>query len=203
MFEETISKQTKNSLEELSNLEAIKQFYLAGGTAMALQLGHRTSLDLDFFTKKNFSEEKLIGILKNKGKFKLNKKEEQTIHGVFNGTKVSFIYYPYPLVYKKNRFLGVNLADVRDIACMKLDAVATRGSKKDFIDLYVLFKDFYSLEKILIVFKKKYKELDYNIMHILKSLIFFDNAEKEPMPKMHFSLTWKIVKDFFKKEVHK
>lgn len=155
MFEKTISKQTKNSLEELSNLEIVKQFYLAGGTAMALQLGHRTSLDLDFFTKKNFSEEKLISVLKDKGKFKLNKKEEQTIHGIFNGTKVSFIYYPYPLVYKVNKFLGVNLADVKDIACMKLDAVATRGSKKDFIDLYVLFKDFYSLEKILIIFKKK------------------------------------------------
>lgn len=201
MFEQTISKQTKQSLEVIGSLPLANQFYLAGGTALALQLGHRTSLDLDFFSPKKFSETSCVTALSKRGKFSLTQKDWQTIHGRFNITRVSFIYYPYKLLYKTASFCGVQLADIRDIACMKLDAIATRGSKKDFIDLYFILDQCYSLEKVLSLFQKKYKKIDYNSIHLLKSLVYFVDADVEPIPHMFIDIQWEQVKQFFKKEV--
>ena len=203
MFEQTISRQTKQSLEVIGSLPLSKQFYLAGGTALALQIGHRTSLDLDFFTVKKFSENRCIHTLSQKNKFTLIQKDWQTIHGKFNSTRVSFIHYPYKLLYKTSIFCNAQLADIRDIACMKLDAVATRGSKKDFIDLYVILRQLYALEKVLLIFQKKYKQVDYNIVHVLKSLVYFVDADKDPMPNMFIDLSWEEVKQFLKKETRR
>lgn len=203
MFEHTISKQTKDSLERIGSLSLSKVFYLAGGTALALQLGHRTSLDLDFFGKKEFSENRCIAALSKNGKFNLTQKDWQTVHGRFNTTRVSFMHYPYRLLYKTNIFCGVQLADIRDIACMKLDAIATRGSKKDFIDIYIILRQQYSLEKILSFCTRKYRKLDYNILHLLKSLVYFTDADKDPMPNMFVDVTWEEVKRFLKKEVRR
>ncbi len=203
MFENTISKETEQCLEVLGSLKFFQQFYLAGGTALALQIGHRTSLDLDFFSPSTFSENRCITTLSKKGRFSLNQKEWQTVHGQFNSTRVSFIHYPYKLLYKTSEYRGAQLADIRDISCMKLDAVATRGSKKDFIDLYIILSKFYSLEKILILFQKKYKKIDYNMMHLLKSLVYFADADTEPMPNMFVTISWEAVKRFIRKEVQR
>ncbi len=106
-------------------------------------------------------------------------------------------------MYKTSSFCGVQLADIRDIACMKLDAIATRGSKKDFIDLYFILDQHYSLEKILSLFQKKYKQIDYNILHLFKSLVYFTDADKDPMPHMFVDVSWERVKQFLKKEVRR
>lgn len=98
--------------------------------------------------------------------------------------------------------MKVNVADWRDIACLKLDAVSSRGSKKDFIDLYFVCQKI-NLKKLLKIFAKKYKSVDFNLIHILKSLVYFEDAEKEPTPKMLKRISWPKVKTFFVREVKK
>lgn len=194
MYEKVINAKTKRVLESLEKIEIIKNFYLAGGTALALQLGHRKSIDLDLFSRENFSTKRLKAILSQLGKLKIYSEEKRTLNANLNGVKISFLGYKYkmlfPLVeYSKN----LKLAGTQDIACMKIDAVSSRGNKKDFIDLYFLLKK-YSLEEILSFFDKKYQEIEYSRLHILKSLIYFQDAEGDPMPLMLKSASWDEVK---------
>jgi len=107
MQSEGISKKTKNSLALLSKVKILKHFYLAGGTAVALHLGHRLSFDLDFFTSMDFSSEELKKELSQKGKFTLDQQKKDTLLGFFTGTKVSFFKYNYPLIGKKNSYKGI------------------------------------------------------------------------------------------------
>jgi hypothetical protein len=97
------------------------------------------------------------------------------------------------LLFPTIAFEGIQLADERDIAAMKLDAVSSRGSKKDFIDIYFLLKK-YSLAELFDIFEKKYAAIKFNKLHILKSLSYFENAEQEPMPVMLESVPWEEVK---------
>jgi len=203
VFEKTISKSTKSCLESLEKSFITKDFYLAGGTGLGLQIGHRISLDLDFFSKKEFQENRIISYLQNNGNFNLLKKDWQTINGILNKTRVSFMNYPYSLLCPANKFGKIRLASIKDIACMKLDAISTRGSKKDFIDLYVIIKEYYSLSELIILFNKKYKKIKYNLPHLFKSLVYFADAEKDPMPKMFYEIKWQEVKSFLQREVIK
>ncbi len=204
MYPETINKKTKYVLEKIaaSNDSLLKKFYLAGGTALAIQLGHRESIDLDWFTKGDYS----TSILKNKlarlGKFKLDSEEQGTVNGKLDRVKVSFFSYDYGLAFPLISFSGIKLSDERDIAAMKIDAISSRGSKKDFIDLYFLLEK-YPLKKLLGFFEKKYKNIEYNKLHILKSLVYFEDAESEPMPVMIKKMDWENVKKVIKKEVKK
>jgi hypothetical protein len=132
--------------------------------------------------------------------FSLVSKAPSTIHAVIQGTKVSFLGYPYPELFPPARFEGVPVADPRDIACMKLSAIASRGTKRDFIDLY-LASERYGLGEILNWFARKYAATGYNRLHLLKSLTFFADAEKDPLPHMLVPLVWDDVKRLFRKEV--
>lgn len=203
MFEETITYQTRNNLEILSSKDLIRSFYLAGGTAAALQLGHRVSEDLDFFSKERFSVNGLIDILKNSGELILEKKLEDTLLASFDKTKTSFFYYPYPILESPIPFRGVSLASLIDIACMKVDSISSRGLKRDFIDLFfILKKENKSLFEILNLFEKKYAGFKYNLNHIKKSLVYFDDADREPEPKMLISeFSWPEIKIFFRNEI--
>ncbi|MEA2065244.1 MAG: nucleotidyl transferase AbiEii/AbiGii toxin family protein [Patescibacteria group bacterium] len=200
MYSQTINKKTKCVLEKIEKGNILKDFYLAGGTSLAIQLGHRESIDLDFFSKKHFSvfkKQKEISLL---GKFILDYKDRNTLDGVLDGVKVSFFYYDYRLLYPCVKLKKINLADKRDIACMKIDAISSRGSKKDFIDFYFLLQE-YNLPQLILFFEKKYKEIKFNKLHILKSLTYFDDAEGEPMPVMIKKVLWKQVKEKIKQEV--
>ncbi len=95
------------------------------------------------------------------------------------------------------------MADIRDIGCMKLSAISSRGSKKDFVDIFFICQKTIAFEKLLEAFRKKYKDINYNILHILKSLIYFEDADKEPMSKMLIPVSWKEVKNFFEEEIKK
>ena len=203
MFTEAVPGALKSNLELLSKEKFIKEFYLAGGTSVALQLGHRVSYDLDFFTSKTFNEERIIQNLSDLGNLKIDQRTEQTILGILNNVKVSFFFYRYSLLFNPLVWQGIRLADLRDVACMKIDAVQSRGTKRDFIDLYAIIKNGYTLEELLELFKKKYKRVRYNEIHIRKSLIYFVDAEKEKMPKMLKSFEWREIKKFFISEVKK
>lgn len=201
MFQEVLSPKTKHVLEKIGKTKIPGNFYLAGGTALALQIGHRKSLDLDWFSKKSFSTKNLKNELKTLGKLKVENEEEGTLNCVLDGIRLSFFEYHYRVLFPSfiNYNKRIKLADLRDIACMKIDAISSRGSKKDFIDIYFLLKEF-SLKELLNLFDRKYKEIKYNHLHILKSLTYFEEAEKEPMPIMLKKVSWS---DEIKKEIIK
>ena len=201
MCEQVISAKTKRLLESLDKIEIIKNFYLAGGTALALQLGHRKSIDLDLFSEKDFSTEELKTVLSQVGKLKVYSEEERTLNANLNGVKISFLGYKYKMLFPLIKYGGnLKLADTRDIACMKIDAISSRGSKKDFIDLYFLLKK-YPLKKILGLFSKKYKDIKYSQLHILKSLIYFQDAERDPLPVMLEDISWSKIKKELQRNV--
>ena len=192
MFPNAINEPTRRVFESLAKV-LTEDFYLAGGTALAIHLGHRLSVDLDWFSAKNFSHQTLKETLSQVGHFELRAEDEGTIHGLLDGVRVSFLRYPYPLEFPAIDFMDARLADERDIAAMKLDAVSSRGSRKDFIDLHFLLKK-YPLAELWTIFEKKYAGIQFNKLHILKSLTYFEEAETEPMPVMLVPVAWEEVK---------
>lgn len=200
MFEKVLFGKTKNILALLAKSRLLKEAYLAGGTACALHLGHRVSYDLDFFTFKKFRVSLLAKNLEKIKGFKLERTAWGTILGNFNKIRFSLFYYPYSLLYPFQNFEGTKIADLRDIAAMKIAAISERGTKRDFIDLYAICQKI-SLKKCLSLYNRKYGKLASDLFHILKSLIYFEDAEREPMPKMLISTSWGKIKNFFKKEV--
>lgn len=197
MPEEIISKETRSNLELLNKANILDNFYLAGGTGLALQIKHRLSIDLDFFTEKDINIKALMDRLQELGEITVSKEAENTLNGTFNKTEIMFLKYAYPLLFPLKEVEGIIIADSRDIGCMKISAVSSRGTKKDFIDLFFICKNIIDFKELLELFKKKYKDVDYNMIHILKSLVYFDDAEKDPMPKMLTPVSWNKVKEFF------
>jgi predicted nucleotidyltransferase component of viral defense system len=196
----------KNRIDVLPKLSFLKdRFYLAGGTGLALQLGHRDSVDFDFFTEKDFNTFDLYKELLEKfGQENISKtlEEKNTLNVILNGNiKLSFFSYPYFLLEPiiKEEFL--NIASVADIGCMKLSAVVGRAVEKDYIDLYFILKQI-TLPNLLLQAKEKMPDLDQNL--ILKSLIYFDDVEKENIISKHnFEVTFDEVEIFLEGEVRK
>ena len=196
---EVITEAVERTLRDLQRISALTNFYLAGGTGLALHVGHRRSIDLDFFTREPFGPEAILGRLEKLDGLQVLAKDLETLHLNLRETKVSFLGYRYPLLFPCLALHEVKIADPRDIACMKISAIAGRGTKRDFIDLYAVSKH-YELEQLLAWFKEKYAQANYSMMHILKSLTYFEEAEKDPMPDMLVGLTWERVKQFFATE---
>ena len=174
-------------------------FYLAGGTALALQLGHRKSVDLDFFsgnfTKRDIILQQLHGLNPN-----ITHEAPGTIDCLIDDVKVSFLEYNYPLLEDLGEFEYVKVASVSDIACMKLSATSSRGSKKDFVDLYIILQKF-SLEDLFLQFEKKFIGVSYQKLVLLKSLTYFSDAENEPDPDYTKDLSWEEIKRFIEDKV--
>lgn len=202
MFAETINSETKRVLEKIAENRIAANFYLAGGTGLAIQLGHRISIDLDWFSYDDFSNDGLKKELSKIGDFELTGEEEGTIHGIIDGVRASFLRYGYKLLFPLLDFENVKMADERDIAAMKIDAVSSRGSRKDFVDIYFLLGK-YSLSELIGFFEKKYADIKYNKLHILKSLTFFEDAEGEPMPAMIKPMNWNEAKKKIAAETNK
>lgn len=200
MHPETLEQQTALILERVGTLPLIKdeQWYLAGGTALALQLGHRTSVDLDFFGPNDPSLQ-LREAIRNAGTFELVNEDAGTYDGVLDNVKVSFMRYAYPLLGDAVLFGSVFLASIPDISTMKLSAISSRGSKKDFIDLYFLI-DRYGLPEVMAFFEKRHAGTNFNKVHLLKSITYFEDAEHEPMPVMLMPVSWEEVKARLTKE---
>lgn len=201
MFLKTIPKNLKSNLELLGNNPIFKQFYLAGGTALSLQLGHRISEDLDFFTNQDFLVEDIKELLEQLGSLRTDMTQKKTYLGMLNGIKISFFFYKYSLLFPPIPFLNVNIADIRDIGAMKLDAIQSRGKKRDFIDLFALFKRGLIIDDIILYFEKKYAGSDYSTQHLLKSLTYFTDAEKDDVPQLFIDYSWPEIKKYIEKEV--
>ncbi|MBN1283455.1 MAG: nucleotidyl transferase AbiEii/AbiGii toxin family protein [Proteobacteria bacterium] len=197
----------KGSLALLNGLEGadpsfIRGWVLAEGTGLALRLGHRVSEDFDFFRTDEFSVEAVHGLFKKAGAYETLQESERTLTVLARGVKVSFFQIPDPFIFAVEPYRGFSIADIRDIALMKLIAVSGRGSRKDFIDLYFILKGNPTLTEYFGLLSKKYAKGRANAYHILKSLTYFDDAEAEPMPRMLAPFEWKECKAFFVRQAH-
>lgn len=177
-------------------------FYLAGGTAIALHLGHRRSIDLDWFCGERLGDVmRLAKALDEEMRFRTDEVAPGTLHGTASGVRLSFIEYLYPLIRKPLTIpkFGCGVASLDDLACMKLSAVAQRGSKKDFVDIYALLTKHRPLVDLLDLYVRKYRVSD--ISHILYGLAYFDDAERERMPSMLWKVKWDDVRDVIDESV--
>jgi hypothetical protein len=198
---EVLPADATKTIVLLARQPAVSSFYLAGGTALALQWGHRVSVDLDLFSMETVNESLLRGTLQKEiQNMKVVSQAPQTLHLEIGSTKVSFLGYPYPMLFPLKRYEGIHVADPRDIAAMKLDAVASRGTKRDFIDLYVLCQH-YGLDEVLRLFDRKFSSVAFNDVHLRKALTYFGDADKQPAPRMLQPIAWDQVKQFFLKAV--
>lgn len=193
-YTNTVPQATSILLDNLKRISDIQNFYLTGGTALSLLLGHRESEDLDFFTKSSFQPTLLQHKLLQLGSLENVQMDQGTLNLFINKVKLQFLYYPYNLLEKLISWNGINLSSVIDIACTKLVTISMRGSKKDFIDLYVILQQM-SLEELFAKLDEKYTKVQYNYPHILKSLVYFNDANSQPMPRMHKDFSWENVKD--------
>ncbi len=203
MFEKTLIKGAKENLVLLGKSGLLKDAYLAGGTAVALQLGHRISVDFDFFTLQTFDPRFFADQLSKIGLFEEKQASKGTVLGKFEGVKFSLSFYQHPLLFSTINYASLNVAELRDLAAMKIDAISNRGAKRDFIDLYHICRFGYRLSESLELYDKKYGKLASNLIHLKKSLIYFEDAEGDEMPGMLKKTSWKEVKSFFEDEVKK
>jgi hypothetical protein len=202
MFVSVITSETKKAIDLLSNLQFIRSFYLAGGTGCALHIGHRISEDLDFFSQTEFSQFEIQNTLKTQGRFLVDYSDTRTLTGRFEQTKISFFHYEYNLLEETSDFQNIKISSLKDIGCMKVDAISSRGSRRDFVDLYYILNDFdMSLKDFFVFFQDKYGRENYNLIHIMKSLVYFKDADEDAELKMLDQYSWKAVKDFFSKQI--
>jgi len=203
VFEQVLQGDTKAILALLEKSGIIQKAYLAGGTALALQLGHRISYDLDFFTQEEFDEQALLPEIEKISNFQLERLAWRTILGKFKDVKFSIFYYKYPLLYSAKKFGMINITDIRDIAAMKIAAIASRGTKRDFVDLYFICRETMSLSDVIRVYDEKYRNLATTEIHIMKSLVYFEDAEPDEMPEMLKKASWEDIKKYFEGEIKK
>ncbi|MBU0998062.1 nucleotidyl transferase AbiEii/AbiGii toxin family protein [Patescibacteria group bacterium] len=199
MFTKTLLPDTIRAIKLVSNIPIIKKSYLAGGTALALHLGHRISVDLDFFTQEELEEKILLADLQKLPEFKKDGVAWRTVWGKVGVTKFSLFYYKYPLLAKTHSFMGINLLNLKDIAAMKVSALGDRGTKRDFIDLYFLSKK-YTLDEMLSFYDQKFFDLNDKTYHLIRSFDYFEDAENDLLPKMLVKVSWNEVKKFFHNE---
>lgn len=197
---ETIEPKTLELLKKLQSLSIFKHSRLVGGTALALQLGHRKSVDLDLFGNIEAPPEDIQEVCREAGELEISKTSKNINIYWIDGIKVDCVNYPYKWLDECRVLDGVRLASVNDVAAMKISAIINRGTKKDFIDLHFLLQEM-SLNHILDLYDQKYP--DGSRFIAIKSLTYFEDAEDDPMPFMFNDITWDNVKASIITEVRK
>ena len=183
----TVHPATLALLKKIMRSPALQQFNLVGGTALALQIGHRISIDLDLFTEEDYDDVLVLQSLAPFGELDVLVNNPPFLQLKLDNIKVDFLKFPYPLIQDFTEIDQVRLVTVENIAMMKLLAIARRGSKKDFVDLFFILKQ-YSLGELVKLFEKKLPHID--LFHILKSLTYFEDAELDADPKMILKASW-------------
>ena len=198
---ETIEQSTLDILRRIQFISELSGLRLVGGTALALILGHRQSIDLDLFGRLEDSPEDLAYYMSQLGKTEILKASKNINTFLVDNVKVDFVNYHFEWIQQPLKMDGLILAKQKDIAAMKLSAITGRGTKKDFIDLYYLLKQ-YSLSEIFEFYSEKYPAGSQFLT--LRSLLYFEDAEKTVMPKMlDKNITWKTIKETLKEETKK
>jgi len=188
----TIPESTLVLLKRLQQVSALNGLRLVGGTALALQLGHRNSVDLDFFGVIDKSIEEIQNDLEAMDFYVHPVQKSKTINILaVDGVKVDIVGGFSKWIEPPIETEGVRMAGLQDITAMKLHAITNRGRKKDFIDLYFLLQHF-SLKQMLDLYEKKYP--NNSLFFVIKSLSYFNDAESDPMPKMYIDVSWEEMK---------
>lgn len=191
-------------LNRLAHAGIMQEFYLAGGTGLALVLNHRHSVDLDFFSRTNRVDEAsrrlLTARLRTISAWTQLAAKDGTLHGRLGRVRVSFFWYPQRLLKPLIRQGRVRIASLEDIGTMKLAAIIGRGRRKDFVDLYVICRHM-PLATLLTLSQKKFRDVRDFSLQALKALNFFEDAERDPPVVTPQPLDWPQVKAFFLREV--
>lgn len=199
-----LSRSQRSVLALLRKYRKLEKFYLGGGAGLAYYLGHRRTRGLDFFTDGALDSADIIWTLSRRKRVRIIQQAEHTLTLRVGGVLVSFFVHRWKPVHKLSVVApGIKVAGILDIAAMKLTAIAGRGAKKDFIDLYLVCRTGFSLDQILDTLARRYRGVKYDLYHILRSLTYFDDADKEQMPEMLVKVSWDDVKTFFMKEARR
>jgi predicted nucleotidyltransferase component of viral defense system len=189
----TIEPRTLELLKSLLKEPFLANNFLVGGTSLALQMGHRFSIDLDLFTHDAFEADPLLEALRSKFKVQPLTVTDTIFIAVVEGIKVDCVHFKYPFSFPVIQEDGVRMADARDVAPMKLDAVTKRGSKKDFYDMYYLFEQFTPIQ-VLEWYTNMFQHS--TSFHVIRSLTYFEDAEETEDPIVFDKkVTWPLVKE--------
>ena len=201
LYRATLEKSTLGLLKKLQQAPVLGNVRLVGGTALALQLGHRQSVDLDFFGPISVSGSQIVEQL-----FPLGFEDITIVRDIgavkvffIDKIKVDIVSYRYAWLEDAVREDGIVMAGLKDIAAMKLSAVTNRGSKKDFIDVYYLLRHF-SIRQMLDFYEQKY--YDGSLYNVIRSLTWFADGENDEMPKMTAPISWEHIKETIRLNVH-
>jgi len=203
-FWNTVTPEMRDLLLHLGKQTFLDRFYLAGGTALALQIGHRRSIDLDFFSESDEvdegSRQKIIQALKPVG-IQVIENVGGNLLMLANGIHTGFFSYSYPLLEETTHLENVRLAAIIDIGLMKFDALITRGSRKDYYDLFFIARQI-PIQQLLEYGDKKYTYYRDFAFTVIEQMVAFDNADRDVQPVLLEEIPWQSVKDFFVQEAN-
>ncbi|MFN6088856.1 MAG: nucleotidyl transferase AbiEii/AbiGii toxin family protein [Cyclobacteriaceae bacterium] len=188
-----VKPATFKLIQQLQALPELREFYLVGGTALALQLGHRNSIDIDLFTKNDFTPESLLKFIQSAFSIQPSFATKNTLLSIINSIKVDFICHAYPLVLPPITEEGIIFLSLQDVAAMKLNAISNSGKRlKDFIDVYFLLEHF-SLKEMIEFYTIKYPR--FNPLIALKAINYFEDIDPaiDP-PKLRAKLPLSEIK---------
>ena len=200
LYYETVEPKTLGLLKKLQKIPEFSDLRLVGGTALALQLGHRKSIDIDLFGNISADNITISKKLDKIGQVTILKNSKHINIYLIDNIKVDIVNYHYKWLENSIIENELILADKKDIAAMKIAAITGRGTKKDFIDLFFLLKH-YKFYEIINFYKQKYH--DGSLFMVLKSLLYFVDAEEDDKPEMIISEKWLTIREFIKRTVEK
>ena len=200
LHRKAVEPHTLSLILSLQTKPYTRDFLLVGGTALALQLGHRTSTDVDLFTNKRFDVPQLLGFLRNDFSIQVRNQMNHALLLNINSIKTDFVFQPSDLLSTPVEVENVRMASLIEIGAMKIGAITARGRRRDFIDLYCLMEHF-KLPELLDAFLKKYKDATLELA--IRSLFYFEDADNDLEPKCFFDYSWDKIKSKIKKEASK
>ncbi len=196
----TVEPHTLSLIQSLQQKDYLQSFLLVGGTALALQIGHRTSTDIDLFTNERFDVPDLLTSLQLDYEIAINQQMRHALLANIENIKTDFVFQPSQLIGNPVIEENVRMASLLEIAAMKIGAITARGKKRDFIDIFCLL-DYYSMNEMLDAFLLKYKSAKAELA--IRSLFYFEDAENDTDPKCFFSYDWSTIKQRVKTESSK
>lgn len=199
-----LEERLLRTLDRLREHGILDSYYLAGGTALTFYFSHRHSYDLDFFvldSSRSLGQTKfaLLGNLEN---VSIQAETDVALHTLIDGVPVDFIAYPFPLLDPPlQNESGLNIARLRDLATMKLVAVARRGLRRDFWDLYALAQNGVSLKEMCDAYVLRFGVSEADLYHVIRALTYFEDAEKDDiLPRGMTESLWIDIKAYFETE---
>ena len=200
LHRKAVEPHTLSLILSLQTKPYTRDFLLVGGTALALQLGHRTSTDVDLFTNKRFDVPQLLGFLRNDFSIQVRNQMNHALLLNINSIKTDFVFQPSDLLSTPVEVENVRMASLIEIGAIKFSAITARGRRRDFIDLYCLMEHF-TLPELLDAFLIKYKDATLELA--IRSLFYFEDADNDLEPKCFFDYSWDKIKSKIKKEASK